>query len=132
MAGISAPYAEKRLLGGDTGVTITDSTDGNGESFTGFGAYPHLSARLDTTGVSGGADTFDCKIQYRWTGGASANQWIDLITFTQATGATAETKIVQRKSDTTWTNEMRVVTACGAGATATGVYVTLVGGLNGA
>lgn len=121
-----APYSEKRLLGNDSaGDTFTAGTV-NGAAFTGFGSYPHLAAKLTVGGVSGGSDAFDCKIQYYINDG-----WVDLITFTQATGATSELKIFQRKSDVTWTDKMRVVTVTATGATATGVKLTLVGAQNG-
>lgn len=128
MANLS-PYSEKRLIGAtdpsSTGATFTDATDGNGSEFTGFGSYSQLTARLEVATVSGGADTFDAKIQYK-----IGEDWVDLITFTQLSGAGAgETIIVQRTESTSWTDRMRTVTTAGAGATATGVILTLAGAM---
>lgn len=121
-----APYSEKRLVGAtdpaSTGATV-DAT-ATGATVTGFGLYSQLTARLEVGGVSGGADTYDCKIQTQL-----GEDWIDLITFTQATGATDETVIVQRTEATSWSNRLRVVQTIGASATATGVRLTLVGAM---
>lgn len=125
-----APYSEKRLLGktdpSTTGDTFTAGTV-TGSAFTGFGSYTHLAARLEVATVTGGSDAFDCKIQYKL-----GEDWIDLITFTQATAAVAgETIIVQRSDAVTWTDKMRVVHVTATGATATGVILTLAGSFGG-
>ena len=105
----------------NAGGTYTTTTTGDGS--VGWGHYNQIAARLVVGDVTGGADTFDVKIQFRTVG----STWVDLITFTQATGATSETKIVVRDATNWWTDEIRVVYTVGAGATATGVDLIVTG-----
>lgn len=102
--------------------SATISATATGDPTTGWGSCSQLVARLEVTDVTGGADTFDIKVQHK-----IGNTWVDLITMTQATAVTTETKIIIRTVAVAWTNEIRCVATVGAGATATGVVFELYG-----
>ena len=91
----------------------------------GFGRCNQIALRIEAGDVTGGADTLDCKLQYRIAG-----TWVDLITMTQLTAAGGETKVLTRSATLAtgfWTDDLQVVLTVGAGATATGVDVVVVG-----
>lgn len=88
----------------------------------GWGQFSQLGVRLNVGGVTGGADTFEFKIQTRL-----GNDWIDIITMTQATAAATETKWAIRTASVGWGDELRAVATVGAGATATVVDATIIG-----
>jgi hypothetical protein len=112
-------FKESRALVNAT-VAAADSPELQGYA---WGDYNQLFARLQVATCTGGADTLDVKIQT-----LIGEDWIDLtdLVFTQVTAAaTGETKIALRSSSVAWTDRLRAVIAPGAGATATGVYLSV-------
>ncbi len=128
MASRSNSYVEALVVGIDQGGTAVGesiATDENRDCGSGWGNYGQLIARLvvgDVTTTS--ADTFDVKFQSLVSG-----EWIDVpsMGFTQAAAATTETKLVIRSTTLWWGDRLRAVLDCGAGATASGVKLTLIG-----
>jgi Tfp pilus assembly protein PilX len=98
-------------------------------AFDGLGKFNHLALRLEVGGVSGGSDALDVKLQTQFTGtkGSGSGVWTDVITMTQATGATTETKYEVKDGSTGWGDKCRVVIVTATGATATGVYINVIG-----
>ncbi len=119
-----AQQVHRRFIGftsdGTAGDTV--SATATGEATRGWAKCSQLMLRLEVGGVTGGADTLDFKVQYK-----IGTTWVDLITMTQATAATTETKIIIRTASVGWTDEIRYVATVGAGATATGVVAELHG-----
>ena len=75
------------------------------------------------TSLTGGAGTAAVATVTAGTGAV----WTDLITMTQVTAGTSETKVLTRTTSNTWSDNFEVVLYPGAGCTVTGVYLTLIG-----
>lgn len=109
--------------GGDLGGSSLAAGTQNFE-FRGFGHMSQIIAKLVAGGVTGGSDTLDCKLQYYIAG-----TWVDVVGggFTQLTAGGSQVLYIIRTALVGWTDQMRVVTVVGAGATATGVVLEVSG-----
>lgn len=111
-------YKEWRVYDQTASISATATSDVE----TGWCDFTQLGVRLNVGGVTGGADTFDFKVQTKL-----GNDWVDIITMTQATAATSETKWILPTTSLGWSNQLRCVATVGAGATATVVDATVIG-----
>lgn len=123
MATAVSPYYEWKPYEADT---ITAST--RLVAPAGLGGFNQIIVRAVTTGCSGGADTLDFDLDTSFTTDASGvEEWVEVISMTQVTGATTETKYEVRDGSTGWADRFSLEVTVGAGATATGVSVTVIG-----
>ena len=96
----------------------------------GLGAFNQVTVRLVVGGVTGGSDTFDIDLDTSFTEGATTagvRDWVEVISMTQASAATSETKYDVRDGSTSWGDVNSIEVTVGTGATATGVFLTVVG-----
>ena len=97
---------------------------------SGLGGFSQLTARLVVGGVTGGSDSLDIDIDTSFNKASDGTDvWVEVISMTQATGATSSTSVEVRDGTATWADRMSVEVTVGAGATATGVYLTIVGSM---
>lgn len=123
MATAVSPYYEWRPYEADTIAASTRLV-----APPGLGGFNQIIVRVVTTGVSGGSDAIDFDLDTSFTRlGDGSDEWVEIISMTQATGATTETKYYLRSATQGWADRISLEVTVAAGATATGVSVTVVG-----
>ena len=94
----------------------------------GLGAFSQVTVRVAVDACSGGSDAIDFDLDTSFTKDSTgAEDWVEVISMTQVTGATTETKVEVRDGTATWADRMSLKVTVAAGATATGVDVTIIG-----
>lgn len=95
---------------------------------SGLGNFNQLTCRVVVGDVTGGADTIDFDVDTSFTKDSAGNDvWTEVLSMTQNTGASSETKVEVRDGTATWADRFSLEVTVGAGATATGVNVTIIG-----
>lgn len=122
-------YREFQVLDQEAEITATrtfgaEASEAVLADYVGWGKFSQLGVRVNVATVTGGADTYDVKLQTR-----VGNDWVDLITMTQLTAAGSESKWAIRTATVGWGDSIRVVSTVGAGATITLADITIIGAM---
>lgn len=94
----------------------------------GLGAFSQVSVRVAVDACSGGSDAIDFDLDTSFTRDSTGvEDWVEVLSCTQVTGATTETKVEVRDGTATWSDRMSLEVTVATGTTASGVDVTIIG-----
>jgi hypothetical protein len=123
MATAIAPYYEFKPY---INATIAAST--RIDLPTGLGSCAQVLVHVKVGDVTGGSDAIDFDLDTSYTKtAAGVEEWTEVLSMTQNTAASSETKYAIRTASVGWGDRMSLEVTVAAGATATGVSVTIVG-----
>lgn len=94
----------------------------------GLGGAGQVIVHVKVGDVTGGSDAIDFDLDTSYTvTAAGVEEWTEVLSMTQNTAASSETKYAVRTASAGWADRCSLEVTVAAGATATGVSVTVVG-----